>query len=204
MKLNSKRKNILEFCLSPTLGGLELCAKDNFEYFKTQTNCYICIAPNKLLDKLIDDKLKITLKRNKFFPIIPAIKLAKFIDRKDIDIIHFHWTRDIATVVLAKVLSKKNPKVIQSRHMTMTRFKDDFYHKWLYKNIDTIHAVTNQVKEQLEKFIPQDIRPKLEMIYLGVDEPKVDENKVFSLKKKYNLADAFTIGIVGRIEEAKG
>ena len=66
-------------------------------------------------------------------PIIPALKLAKFIDNNDIDIIHFHWTRDIATVILAKLISKKNPNVLQSRHMTMTRFKDDFYHNFLYK-----------------------------------------------------------------------
>ena len=174
--------NILEFCLSPNLGGLELCVLDNF----------------------IDDKDKFTIKRNKFFPIIPAVKLAKFIDKNSIDIVHFHWTRDIATVVLAKVLSKRKPKIIQSRHMTMTRFKDDFYHKWLYKNITTIHAVTNQVKEQLIKYIPRNIRPNIEMVYLGVDEPIVDDKKVLKLKEKYKLKDEFIVGIIGRIEEGKG
>ena len=196
--------NILEFCLSPNLGGLELCVLDNFKYFKAKTSCKLIVAPNKKLDKFIDDKNKFTIKRNKFFPIVPAIKLAKFIDKNDIDIVHFHWTRDIATVILAKVISKRKPKIMQSRHMTMTRFKDDFYHKWLYKNIDTIHAVTSQVKEQLEKFLPSDIRPKIEMVYLGVDEPIIDNKKVSKLKEQYNLKDEFIIGIIGRIEEGKG
>ena len=199
-----KNKNILEFCLSPALGGLELCVKDSYEYFKTQTTTYICLEPNKLLDKAIESDNKFLLKRNKFFPILPALKLAKFIDKKDIDIIHFHWTRDIATVVLAKVLSKKKPKIIQSRHMRMTRFKDDFYHKWLYKNIDMMHAVTKEVQKQLIKFIPKEIRPKIEMVYLGVDKPKINEEIVQDLKRKYNLKDEFVVGIVGRIEEGKG
>jgi glycosyltransferase involved in cell wall biosynthesis len=197
-------KTILEFCLSPALGGLELCVKDSFEYFKAKTRCYICVAPQKSLDNAIDDKNKINIKRNKLLPIFPALKLAKFIDEKDIDIVHFHWTRDIATVVLAKVLSKKKPKIVQSRHMRMTRFKDDFYHKWLYKNIDIIHAVTIEVEKQLKKFIPQDIRPNIKMIYLGVEEPNIDAKKVKSLKEHYKLKDEFVVGIIGRIEDAKG
>jgi len=194
-----KNKNVLEFCLSPALGGLELFVKTSFEFFKTKTNCYVCVAQNKLLDKNIHDINKITLKRNKFLPIIPALKIAKYID-----IVHFHWTRDIVTLVLAKLLSKKKPKIIQSRHMRMTRFKSDFYHRWLYKNIDTIHAVTKKVKKQLIKYIPQDVRPKIEMVYLGVDEPEIDEKKLQDLRKKHDLKAEFIVGIIGRIEEGKG
>lgn len=197
-------KKILEICLSPDLGGLELCALDYFNYFKTRCDTYICVANEKKLDNYFEDKRKFTLRRNKLFPLIPALQLAKFIDDEDIDIIHFHWTRDITTVVLAKVLSKKKPKVLQSRHMSMTRFKNDFYHKWLYRNIDTIHAVTNQVKEQLIKYIPQDVRPNVEMVYLGVKERDVDKKLIEQLKQHYSIQDEFVVGIVGRIEDGKG
>lgn len=197
-------KNILELCLSPDLGGLELCAVDYFKFFKIKTSAYLCVAPQKKLDNFLQDINKFTLSRNKLFPLIPALKLARFIDDNEIDFIHFHWTKDSATAVLAKLISKRKPKLMQSRHMSMTRFKSDFYHKWLYKNIDIIHAVTYQVKEQLEKFIPAEIRPKIEMVYLGVSEPVVDEQKVTKLREKYNLEDAFVVTIIGRIEEGKG
>ena len=108
------------------------------------------------------------------------------------------------TAVLAKLLSKKRPKLIQSRHMGMTRFKDDSYHRFLYKNIDMMHAVTKKVQEQLEKFIPEDIRPKLEMVYLGTQASDIDENIVTDLKNKYKQNNEFIVGIVGRIEEGKG
>ena len=202
---NNDNLNILEFCLSPDLGGLELFMVNCFNDFKTKTNCKVIVSPDKKLDNYIQNNAdKFHIKRNKLFPIFPALKLAKFIDKNDIDIIHFHWTKDITTVVLAKILSKKNPKIIQTRNMTMTRFKDDFYHKWLYQNIDTMHAVTYQVKEQLTKFIPTDIRPKVEVVYMGTSVIKNEELKIENLKSKYGLKDEFIVGIVGRIEEGKG
>jgi len=199
-----KNKNIVEVCLAHGLGGLELSAVHCFNYFKTKTNCSIIVSPNTKLDNYIENTNKFTIKRNKLFPIIPALKLAKFIDSNDIDIVHFHWGKDIVTVVLAKLFSKKRPKIVHSRHMNMTRFKNNIYHGWLYKNIDMLHAVTKQVKEQIQKYIPHAIRPPIETVYLGVKESSVDEKKVESLKSNYALKDAFVVGIIGRIEDEKG
>jgi glycosyltransferase involved in cell wall biosynthesis len=197
-------KNILEFCLSPDLGGLELFMVSCFQNFKEKINCKVIVAENTKLDNYLENEEKFYIARNKLFPIFPALKLAKYIDNNDIDIIHFHWTKDINVIVLAKILSKKKPQVIQTRNMTMTRFKDDFYHKWLYSHINTMHAVTYQVKEQLEKFIPKEVCPNVQMVYMGCEANKIDEIKVNDLKEKYSLTDEFIIGIVGRIEEGKG
>ena len=186
------------------MGGLELFVHNCFTNFKKDGVCKIAVAPDKKLDAYFEDNDKFLLKRDKFFPFIPALKLAKYIDAHNIDVLHFHWTRDIAFVVMASIFCKRDVKVVQSRHMTMTRFKDDFYHKWLYKHIDAIHAVTYQVKEQLQRFIPSDIRPDIEVVYPGIDEVKVDAKKVDALKSKYKKDGSFIVGIVGRIEEAKG
>lgn len=199
-----QNKTILELCLSPDLGGLELFMLSCIEDFATRTKVYIVLAPHTKLSTSCIDKTAFSLKPNKFFPLLPAMKLAKYIDKKKIDVIHFHWTKDINTVVLAKILSKRKPQIIQSRHMSMTRFKDDFYHKWLYKNIDTMHAVTHQLKEQLEKFIPSHIRPHIEVVYPGTKIPAFKNNIKEALIKKYALEKCFVIGMIGRIEEAKG
>jgi len=196
-------KNILELCLAHGLGGLEMFVASCYKNFSTKTTCKVAVVKDSKLDNYLDGIEKLYIKRNRLFPIFPALKLAKYIDANEIDIVHFHWTRDIITAVLAKILSKRKPKLVQSRHMRMTRFKEDFYHKWLYKNIDIIHAVTEQVKEQLQKFIPQDIRPKVEMVHLGIEAHVVKKETIEFLSKKYNLKDAFIIGIIGRIEEEK-
>ena len=202
--MKNKDMTIAEICLNDALGGLELTAANCFEYFKNKTNCYAIVAPDTKLDKLIDNKNKFTVKRNKILPLIPAFKLAKLIDNNNIDILHFHLGKDIIPIVLAKIISKKKPIIIYSRHMNMTRFKNDIYHRWLYKNINMLHAVSRQVKEQLEKYIPSSARPPIELVYLGTKESSIDENKIETLKSKYNLENTFVVGMIGRIEDEKG
>ena len=197
-------KKILELCLSPDLGGLELFMVHCLEYFGKKTDTKVVVAPSTKLDNYIQTS-KIYIKCNKLFPFVPAKQLANIIDKEKIDIVHFHWSKDIVTVVLAKVMSKRKPKLIQTRNMTMTRFKDDFYHKWLYKHVDMMHAVTFQVKEQLEKFIPKEVRPKVEVVYMGTEVSEKPIRKNERLMQKYGIDDAdFVVGIVGRIEEGKG
>ena len=197
-------KKILEFCLSPDLGGLELFMVNCYRDFSQKTECKVVVEEGTKLDKYLENDEKFYIKRNKLLPFIPALKLARLIDEEEIDVVHFHWTRDITTVVLAKVLSKRKPKIVQTRNMTMTRFKDDFYHRWLYENVDMMHAVTYQVKDQIEKFIPASVCPKVEVIYMGTEEKKISTIRVTELKNSYGLSDEFVVGIVGRIEEGKG
>jgi len=195
---------ILEFCLSPDLGGLEIFMVNCFKYFKKYTNTFLIISPDTKLDHYINES-KYYINRNKFCPIIPAMKLAKFIDQNDIDIIHFHWTKDMVVTVLAKLLSKKKPKLIQTRNMHITRFKNDFYHKFLYRNISVLHAVTFEVKDELIKFIPHQVRPHIEVVYMGAKKNEQLKMKDEKLMIQYNISENDVIvGIVGRIEEGKG
>lgn len=190
-------KTILEICLSPDLGGLELHVKNLVEYLNAP--CVIN-KTSKLESFLKEASLPYhTMGRYSIFA------LAKIIDENKIDVVHLHWTKDIPVVVLAKLLSKRKPKIVQTRHMHMTRFKSDFYHKFLYKNINTIIAVTNLVKEQLTEFIPVSVRPKITTCYIGAQTPKqLNEEEKKTLKSNYGLSNEFTVAIVGRIEEPKG
>ncbi|MCT7602195.1 glycosyltransferase family 4 protein [Aliarcobacter butzleri] len=190
-------KKILEVCLSPDLGGLELYMKNITKYLDVTA---VINKKGKLKNTFEKEGIKhFVLSRYNFY------KLSKIIDKEKIDIVHLHWTKDIPVVVFAKLFSKRKPKIIQTRHMHMTRFKSDFYHKFLYKNIDMIIAVTNLVKEQLDRFIPEDIRPKIETSYIGANTPNLlsDEEKN-NLKRSFNITNEFVVCIVGRVEEAKG
>ena len=197
---------ICELCLSPDLGGLELFMMRASRYLGEE-----CIS-------VINEKGKLksyyegthyryaTLKRRSVLVSwLSARLLAKIIDEEEIDVLHLHWTKDLPLAVMAKLLSTRKPKVVQSRHMTMTRFKDDFYHRFLYKNLDMILAVTQQVKSQIEKFIPSDIRPRTEVLYIGAEQPTVISSEERNERRQQmGLYNAFTVGIVGRIEEPKG
>ncbi len=202
-------KNILEVCLSPDLGGLELYMYKLCLYLNPKLNLTSVInEEGKLKSKFLESGIQFSgLKRKSFFSLFSnAFKIAKIIDKHDIDLLHVHWTKDLPTVVLAKTISKKSPKIVQTRHMHMTRFKSDFYHRWLYKNIDLMIAVTKRVQTQIEQFIPQEIRPKVLTSYIGAPKcGEIAQNKKDELQKKYGIElSSFVAGIVGRIEEPKG
>lgn len=201
-------KKILELCMSPDLGGLELYMLRAAKALNNDFNVISIINENSKLEQYYDknDKYVKIKKTSNLFMFSAAKRLANIIDKENIEVIHMHWTKDIPFVVLAKILSKQKPKVAQTRNMTMTRFKNDFYHRLMYKNIDLMLAVTFQVKEQLEKFIPKDIRPSIEVLYMGSDKPKMlSDDEVNNLKLELSFDNnSFNLGMVGRINEAKG
>lgn len=203
----SKSKQILEVCLSPDLGGLELYMSECSKKLSKELPVLSLIAQNSKLYQYFDGSGLpfLQLKRKSSFSLVTAWKLAKIIDKNKIEIIHLHWTKDIPMIVLAKLFSKQKPKIIQTRHMTMTRFKDDFYHKFLYKNIDLILCITKQVQKQIKEFIPQEIAPKTQLLYLGADSFKLEDDEVIkAFKKELGVENSFMVTLVGRINEFKG
>ena len=201
-------KKICELCLSPDLGGLELYMMRASRYLSEQSECISVINENGKLKSYYENteyRYYTLRRRNVFLAWLTARDLANIIDNEAIDVLHVHWTKDLPTAIIAKLLSKRNPKVVQSRHMTMTRFKDDLYHRFLYRNLDLMLAVTHQVKAQIEKFVPRTICPKVETLYIGAQQPTIisDEEKR-DRRGQLGLANSFTVGIVGRIEPQKG
>lgn len=199
-------KKICELCLSPDLGGLELYMMRASRYLGEE--CISVInAHGKLLSYYDDTTYRYeTLKRrNVLLSWLGARRLARIIDKEEIDVLHLHWTKDLPLAVTAKLLSKRRPKVVQSRHMTMTRFKDDFYHRFLYRNVDMMLAVTQQVKTQIERFVPAEIRPRVEVLYIGAEQPElISAEERTARRTALGLGESFTVGIVGRIEPQKG
>jgi len=199
-------KKICELCLSPDLGGLELYMMELSRYLGDQ-----CISVINEKGKLLGYyegtpyRYMTLRRRNVFASWLGARTLARFIDDQAVDILHVHWTKDLPLAVMGKLFSKRKPKLVQSRHMTMTRFKDDMYHRFIYRNIDLMLAVTQQVKNQIERFIPQSIRPRTEVLYIGARQPEIisaEEKK--NRRETLGLGKSFTVGIVGRIEPQKG
>lgn len=206
--MQSRKISVMELCTSPDLGGLELSMINTTKLLVIDFNVVAIVTKDSKISTYYDDSIDcIELQNRSKLNFLNRVKtLSKIIDDKKIQIIHFHWTKDILLVVLAKILSKTKPKIVQTRHMTMTRFKDDFYHKFLYKNLSLILAVSQQVKEQLEKYIPDEIRPHVELLYAGVSKKDLLINEDADLLKK-TLSfspSSFNIGMVGRINQPKG
>ncbi|MDH5612950.1 MAG: glycosyltransferase family 4 protein [Gammaproteobacteria bacterium] len=202
--------NILELCLSSGLGGLELYVYRASEALKKNHNVTTALLKDSKLDtyyKKHSTINRIYINRSKNpVPIINARKLAKIIDDNKIDLVHMHWGKDLAIAALAKFFSKSKPKLVYTRQMMITRYKNDIYHRFLYKQLDYLLTITKQLETLCKAFIPAK-NLHIRTLYYGVTKPKklLSNAEIQELRttKKFVASD-FIIGLFGRLEDGKG
>ena len=199
---------ILEVCMSHGFGGLELYVLKVAKFLTDHNYSCQVIARDKsfMFGKLqeADIPCKTFISVFHFFPFISSFKLARFINSNNIDVLHIHWGKDLLFVVLAKIFSKRKVKLIYTRHMALTRKKDDFYHRFLYRNVDGYLTITQELSDSAEKYLPLD-KNKIHLVYHGV--PAEEDTKVTCqsyLKDSGLQDDLFRLVIFGRIEKGKG
>ena len=202
--------NIIELCLSPAKGGLELYA---FRVAKELSNTYnvtAVVAKSGELESLIKNNhieyinSKVSFKP---LPILSAIKLARAFVKNDIDIVHVHWVKDLPLAALAKKLSRKKPKIVFTRQMQITRNKKDFYHRFIYKEVDKFIAITKRVASDLKNYLPDFCADKIDVLYYGVPEPKefLSDIKKENIRTDLGISNhTFLVGLFGRIKDEKG
>ena len=202
------RVKLMELCLSPDLGGLELymvraakALNDTFDVIS------VINARGKLAPYYAKTPYRYAAieKQGTLLMFGAARQLARLIDAEQVDVVHLHWTKDIPVAVMAKLLSKQKPALVQTRNMTMTKFKNDPYHRLLYRHMDLMLPVTRQVADQLRRFIPDAVRPNIEILYMGSDAvEKIDMPAAKALRAELGMEGRFAVGMVGRISQAKG
>jgi glycosyltransferase involved in cell wall biosynthesis len=200
---------ILELCLSLGVGGLELyvvkcCAA------LSESDEVIAVVGRETLIKERIDALPVTIYSLdpvfRKLPLLSSYRLAQLIDRESVDIIHMHWNKDLPLAALAKQLSKRKPALVVSRHMQMTRSKQDLYHRFLYGQMDKMLGVTKTLAKIAASNLPEKDADKSDYLYLGVKEPAVllDEEEILQRKSELHIdPEKFVIGCVGRIEPYK-
>ncbi len=196
--------NILELCLSPAYGGLELHVRDYCLWLDKQPGVKLFLALgtdspiHKDLKKLDVEMITYDKLAGKF-PFRMARRLADFVLRHKIDVIHMHWKDDLPLAAFSKRLTRGKVSLVHSRHMILPGKKHDLYHKLLYKPVDRYITITKQLENLAKENLP--IAPeKIKAIYYGIDPPqKLDQADIKHLKDKFNLDNKFTAGLVGRI-----
>ena len=211
--------NVLELCLSAGLGGLELYVFRSSEALaNSQLNQNTVIAvlrQNSKLDKYFKDHSSINIPSasihhiKHFFsplPLLNARKLAAIIDNNNIDVIHMHWGKDLPLAAFAKAFSKRKPALVYTRQMMITRAKNDFYHNFLYRQLDLMLTITKELEGLCKKFIPL-FADKITTLYYGVKQPEemLDETSIQQQRENIGFSkNDFIAGLVGRLEESKG
>jgi len=199
-------------CLSPGKGGLELYAFRSSEIVEGfGCKCVtVCRPDSSLLNTNSEsDNTSIFALKVSFhlLPLFAAFKLSRIINQNKIDIIHIHWNKDLNVAVFAKIFSTHNVKLIYTRHMAITRFKNDLYHKFLYCKIDCFVVITKQLKKEAIKYLPIS-ESKIKLLYHGTNKPVLESNSNRVNCDKFKITSSSSnylhIAIFSRIEEGKG
>ena len=199
--------NILGICLSAGKGGLELYAHKAISALNQAGHtCHFAVSPKSYLRQREWAMPVLEIKPVfRLFPLLTAIKLARYIDARQIDILHMHWSKDLNLAALSKLLSRRKPKLVYSRHMEITRSKKDRYHRMLYRQVDKMLTIAKFVQEQAIKFLPLTAE-QVSLLYLGVQATERASPQTCS-RLLHGIGDsenAFVIGMIGRIEPYKG
>lgn len=201
--------NILEICLSPDYGGLEIHMRDFSRWLlnRLQVHLYLAVQNNTRLSEALSNLnvpiLTFSSKAGRIAPI-KAIKLSRFIENCKIDIVHVHWKYDLPLVALTKIFCKRPFKFVHTRQMNMPGKKIDPYHRFVYGQMDTFIAITKYIEKQAKENLPIP-KEKIIQIYYGVKVPEyVYRQCTDELKQELNIKGDFVVGLVGRISEYKG
>jgi len=195
---------VLELCTSRNLGGLELyffdCCKNLPNYGLKTLNL---IAPeSKLEGNFLSEGLSFRLLNNNQpkIPLIAAAHLSRIVKRFNCKIIHVHHKRDLFLAALTKIFHPKI-KIIHTRQMLITKPKKGLYHSFIYRSIDKMIAITEELKDRILKYVNIPVE-KVCTLYYGVKEPNLNPESCNSFFKKFGKA-AFNIALIGRIDRKK-
>jgi len=202
--------NILELCLSPDLGGLELYVVNTCRELSKKDNVIAIVNEDGKIKARLQDLNVEALYLSCFFkalPVIAARKLAKIIDERKIDVIHMHWGKDLALASLAKRFSNAKPTLIYTRQMQITRSKGDFYHRFMYRQVDIFITITKVLAELSRRFLSKDNEKKIVPLYYGVKavDTVLSSEEKFKYRKEIGFTQSdFIVALFGRIEVSKG
>lgn len=201
--------NLLELCLSPDFGGLEIFFRDYVRWLAARQSVRLHVSLQRG-SRLALELAPLELPTLEFgakcgaLPVSMARRLARYLDEHEIDALHLHWKDDLPLVAFGKAMAHRRVKVLHSRHMDLPGPKRDPYHGFLYRSIDLYHTITRAVALQAMEHLPIP-RERITHLYLGASvESGVSDESRSALRARLGLLDAFTVGVVGRISEYKG
>jgi glycosyltransferase involved in cell wall biosynthesis len=201
---------ILELCTSDGVGGLELYVVRTTEALhRLQCDVLAAVRPGTMLQTRLEEgalPLVELPRRSRTLPLLAARRLARLLERHEIDLVHMHWGHDLFLAALAKRLSKRPVKLVYTRQMALTRSKRDFYHRFLYGQIDLYLTITDKLSDQAHEFLPLPTE-RVSRLYYGVEAPgaPLSPEQRQTMREAWGVPDdAMLVGLFGRMEPYKG
>lgn len=134
------------------------------------------------------------------------IKLKKYLKNSPADVIHSNHSHDLWVLTPALKRARTNTKLFLTKHMASGVKKNDLLHKYLYKRLDAVFAISTYIQQSLKNTTPVP-EEKIILLPVGIDINRFQRNRFESnnVKKEIGLPEnKLIIGMVGRMTPGKG
>ncbi len=201
--------NILQVCLSPSWGGLEMSALKMTGYFLDRGHRCFCLCKHdgELHNNLGKEGLphrSVNVLSHYSPPSI--LKLRKLIRQEQVNVIHCHFLHDLWLISPA-LWRMPQVKFFATCHMLFSRTKKkDWTHRLLYGRLDKLIALTQIAKEFHLKCLPV---PEEDVVVIpnGVDLNRFSRDRLDEkpIRDELEIAKADpVVGCIGRLDQGKG
>lgn len=197
---------ILQISSARNFGGGEKHLVDLINGLRRRGHEIFLAAPpdSPVLERLenFPPKNILPLKIKNSADVLAAAKIAKFIKKNDIEIVHAHAAKDYLPGSIAVRLAK-NSKLVLTRHVLFSMKRTQ---RFALSNVSKVIAVSSGVAANLEKTFPAD---KIVKIPNGIETEKwteADKEKLFrEFRFLHNIPfDVSLVGTIGELKRLKG
>ena len=194
---------ILQICSARALGGGERHLADLANGLaRDRHDVYAALVPGSpLQDELAElpPENIIELPLRNSLDLTSALKLAQFVRRNQIEIVHAHLARDYPLAAFA-ARRGDGARLILTRHVL---FPLSRIHRVLLRRVARVIAVSQAVADGL---IEQDIfeRDKIVVIHNGVDLGRFAKTREDNSAERQKIGAKFCVGTIGELAPIKG
>ena len=201
-----EKLKIIQSCGSPSWGGLEIMALETSKELinKGHDVVLFCRKNSTLYNEAQKSGIKSFEVFDKDKYLFGSIRKIKTILNTDkYEIIHTHYSHDLWALVPA--LKRNNLKLFLTKHVASIP-KKDLLHRYLYKRVNGLFAISNYIKEcVIEKYpVPKE---RIFLLHDFINLKNFDKslyNKSETRKVHKIPENAIVIGMAGRISPGKG
>ncbi|MCZ6775133.1 MAG: glycosyltransferase family 4 protein [Ignavibacteria bacterium] len=201
--------NILQTCFSHSWGGLELQSMEVSRQMQKRSHqvWLACCTGSRLAQGAnLHNIDTLQLNVSGYFHPRLAWKLSRFLKRHNIEIIHCHLSKDIATIVPAIKLAGQRIPILLSKHVGSYISKKDLLHRFTYAHVSRVLAVSEVIHKNILDTTP--VTPDRVMtVHDAIDTDRFSPHRVDRrrVRKEFNIADDIVVvGLVGRFSPGKG
>lgn len=201
---------IVELCLSTGRGGMELYMARTARELARRHDVLALILPGPSLVRSVLEEAGVPCRdipvRLPELPLRAARRVARLLDEEGVQAIHAHTRRDLPLAALAKRWSRRRPRLVYTSQMKVSQRKTDPYHHFIYGQVDTLLAITAQLREQIRGRLRPALRGRVHVLYYGAEPaPLLSGDERAALREGLGLpGDAFVAGLFGQKHEGKG